>query len=123
MKIVSDQFTNHIKTADGIVTVPPGQVFECKDEIAREKIDAGRARPAVASSASDLEASATAPAPSEGSDDERREKIEEAMLELDESDKSLFMKDGKPKADVLSKKLGFGVTSEERDAIWASLQS
>lgn len=45
MKLVSDTHTQRQKTKDGtIVMIPPGEPFDCPDEAAKEKVDAGRAR-------------------------------------------------------------------------------
>ncbi len=44
MLIVSDRYTNRIRTETGkLVYLPPGEVFEVEDSMAREKIAAGRA--------------------------------------------------------------------------------
>ena len=125
MRLRSDTFTNRIKTASGeLVYVPPGTIFESKDEKGREKLHAGRAVLAEG----DVGAAVT-PLPlapdggvasggglADGSD------VEAAILDLDEEVEENWTNDGKPKVEILTARLGRPVSAEERDKAWASLQ-
>lgn len=65
-----------------------------------------------------------APAPKPPSKpDERREAIETAIRQLDLADPIHFTEDGRPDATVLSDLLGWQVSAEERDAVWAEIDT
>lgn len=120
MKIVSDTHTQDTPTG----LVPPGTVFECPDSIAKQKIAQGSAREAT-----ENDMAAAVPAVSEGdggdgsgNDDDRSDKIVDAVMGLDENDKSLWTSDGKPKTEAITAVTGFAVTATERDEAWTLVQ-
>lgn len=43
MRIVSYLYTNRVKSGDGYKYVPPGTPFDLSDDLAKKKIESGRA--------------------------------------------------------------------------------
>lgn len=123
MEIVSDRYTQRVKRGPKeIEYLAPGTVFECPDEIAREKIASGRFRRPTATDRAKAEEAETATGPD--SDEGQVGELDEvvaAILELEEGEAN-YLGDGRPRTGALSKALGRTVSAEERDRAWAELQ-
>lgn len=94
-----------IKDADGIHL--PGSTVGLEDAHAKELLELGsigrQPEPAVQPS--------------------REQLILAAILNLDQANDDVWLKDGKPDAAAIAELTGWPVTATERDAAWATIQT
>lgn len=119
MKLISRTHVHDL--GDG--PIPRGKAFECDDKVAREKIAKGTAE---AFDKADAENADSGDGDGGGSDsaEDRLDKIVDAVMGLDSAEDApdLYTSAGSPTTKVLSDAVGFTVTSQERDAAWATFQ-